>query len=65
MLLQNLTDKDIEVDTYTAPDGAFIFYNLPEGAYRITVKKLFHLGKAKDITCGKGMAKQVNFDLIF
>ena len=63
--LQSLTDTDIKAETLTAPDGAYIFYNLPDGDYRIKVKKIFHIGRTAAIACGKAGEQKADFDLVF
>ena len=62
---QSLSDPTLQADTFSAPDGAYGFYNLPVGDYRVTAKKFFHFGKATTISCGNTASTQLNFDFIF
>ena len=63
--LASLTDADVKIDTYSAPDGSYVFYNMPRGIYRVTVKKLFHIGATAEVTCGRTIPQKADFDLLY
>ncbi|MBM4309979.1 MAG: hypothetical protein FJ119_03390 [Deltaproteobacteria bacterium] len=64
VVAQGITDTTIRTETLSAPDGTYTLYNLPDGVYRITVKKFFHTGESAYITCASTEPQKLDFDLL-
>jgi len=65
IIAHGITDTSIRTQTLSAPDGTYALYNLPEGSYHVSVKKLFHPGIAAEVTCGDEELQGLDFDLLF
>jgi len=65
VIAQGITDASIRTETLSAPDGTYTLYNLPEGRYRVSVKKLLRPGLAAEVTCGEEELRGLDFNLLF
>lgn len=63
--LEGVSEQGINLKTYSAEDGTFVFNNLVSGTYKIRVKKTFHLPGMAVVEFKEGEQQTVDINLLF